>query len=222
MISSVVANKHTHWTGCMHSALLASLNDGASIKGAVESLPPTEEPETDRFLSLEIARLAPGINRDSFMKQLSPLVATHERMVAEAMIAGLQLSLGVAGRERVACTAEHVGLVRRPLSNTLVITVHTDKHSRDADQLWCSVSIDLDRPTARVALQHGPRLPKGILKVVSARSQTVRANGYEELALQVGGRIQKALSAFSPVEFSESESHSQEIRGNRGCHAIAI
>lgn len=222
MISSVIGHNHSHWVGCMYSTLLASLHDGASIKGAVESLPPAEDLASGAFLGMEIARPAPGHHRDSFIGRLSPLVAIHERMVANAVTTGLHLALDAAGRERVTRTVERVGLVRRPLSNTLTITVCTDKHSHNADQLWCSVSIDLDRPTARVALQYGPRLPKGILKVVSTRTQVVRANGYEELALQVGGRIQKALSAFSPEEFPASGSRGEGIHGTRGTHAIAI
>jgi hypothetical protein len=222
MNTSVAANKHAHWTGCMHSMLLASLNDGASIKGAVESLPRSEGIECDRFLSLEIARLAPGLERDKFIARLSPLVAKHERMIADEVVAGLNLSIGAAGGERITCTVDTIGLARRPMSNTLTFRVITDKHSRDPDQLWCAVTIDLDRPTGRLALQYGPRLPMGILKVNSARAVSHSASGYEELTLRVGECIQKALSVFASNEQPASCPTGPANHDMTVPHAIAV
>jgi len=222
MNTSAVANKHEHWVGCMYSTLLASLNDGASIKGALESLPQSEGKEADNLLSREIARLAPSLDRGGFIARLTPLVANHERKVADAVVTGLNRTLTATWRERINCTADPFGLARRPMSNALVITVTTDKLSRDPDQLWCSVSIDLDLPVGRVALQHGPRLPKGILKFGTAKTQSFSATGYEELARQMGECIQQAISAFEPDEFPATDNHRLAASDSRGRHAIAI
>lgn len=135
---------------------------------------------------------------------------------------GLNRKLTPGWRDRVSCTAGSLGKARRPMSNILALIVATDKGSSDPDQVWFSVSIDLDRPVGSVALRYGPRLPHGIGMTACGRTLGASASGYEDLALQMGEQIKQALSAIEPVEFADPVARRHGAAGYGRHHAGTI
>jgi hypothetical protein len=81
------------------------------------------------------------------------------------------------------------------MSNAITLIVATDKVNRDPDQIWCSVSIDLDRPAGRVVPLYGSRLTTGIHRQFGAGVLVVNAVSYDELFTKLVPQVGKSITA---------------------------
>lgn len=212
-------DQHQHWAGCLRSNALASLNDGASVRGALLSVNNAYGVVAAHFLSLEVAKLSPRLNSDSLSAHLKPLVATHEHSVQSLFLASLERYLQARGQSGVDCAGARLGISRRPMSNALTLVVATDKLNRDPDQFWCSVSIDLDRPAGRVVPLYGSHLSTGINRQVGAGVLVSSAESYEELFPRLSAHIAESISANDLDEQPALSGLALPFSEKRPCHA---